>query len=67
MGLKRPGREHGARVHGEHSDDLLYVYTADFAQNNTICRRPVLSLRFPTEQNRRCMMGKTLVKWESRN
>ena len=60
LGLKRPGREPGTRLHGEHSDNSLY--TADFAQSNTSSRRPVMSVRFAIQQSRRCMMGKTLVK-----
>ena len=60
LGLKRPGRDPGTRLHGEHSDNLLY--TADFAQSNTSSPCPVMSVRFAIQHNRRCIMGKTLVK-----
>lgn len=60
VGLKRSEREPGTHLHGEHSDSSLY--TADFAQRNTSSRRPVISARFAMQHNRRCMMGKTLVK-----
>jgi hypothetical protein len=48
VGLKRPGHEPGKRLHGKHSDNLLY--TADFAQSNTSSRHPLMSGRFATQK-----------------